>query len=121
MTTRPYRQGRTARAPEARLSKDERDRLIMMLDKDGLSMADWIMKHVTEAEMTFNALEAIEYFKSENGRLRESVDRYSNDWRAVCNALNTSPDSSIEIILKKINALQSMAHQNSASKRAQNR
>ena len=36
-------------------------------------------------------------------------DRYAEDWRKVCNALNTSPDSNVDMLLKKIAVLQDAA------------
>ncbi len=41
-------------------------------------------------------------------------ETYRSDWRKVCNALHTSPDSSIGIVLAKIERLQEMAHINPA-------
>lgn len=43
---RPYRQGRTARAPEARLTPAELAELRDVLAFTGQTFADWIARHV---------------------------------------------------------------------------
>lgn len=47
-TKRPYRQNRTARAPEARLSQAELEALKAVLDKDGVSYAEWLRRKIEE-------------------------------------------------------------------------